>query len=52
VIWRIENREQIRFWYDVWRGGESLLGKYPRLFSNSLNKDAIIGELVSWNFDR
>jgi len=36
--------EHIRFWYDVWRGGEPLLGKYPILFSKSLNKDAIGGD--------
>jgi hypothetical protein len=46
IVRRIGNGMYTRFWKDVWIGEEPLCQKFPRLFSLSLQKDKLVGELL------
>jgi len=47
VACTIGNGKKIKFWHDVWMVDEPFLQNYPRLYINSLNKDAKVGDLES-----
>ena len=46
--WKIRNSKIIRFWTDRWLGHEPLCETYPRLYANSINKQATLGEMGNW----
>jgi hypothetical protein len=41
-----------RFWKDAWFGNGPLCLRFPRLFSLSLEKEALVGELLKVDGDR
>jgi len=45
VVRKVGNRENTRFWLDQWVGIEPLYLIFPRLFSISSQKDAMVGEV-------
>jgi len=44
----VEGGDKIRFWEDFWCGGGSLLSKYPRMFSLSLDQGKKVVEVGGW----
>jgi len=45
VVRKVGNREHTRFWLDKWVGNEALFLTFPRLFSISCQKEAMVGEV-------
>lgn len=57
VARKVRNGVNTKFWYARWRGGVPFRGKYPRLFSMSNQKEAMVanmgvnnGPVVEWRF--
>ncbi|MCI02857.1 putative non-LTR retroelement reverse transcriptase [Trifolium medium] len=55
---KTESGDMTRFWYDCWIGDVPLCVEFPRLFSISNQKDAVVRELCVtednhwvWNFE-
>jgi len=49
VTWNRGSRNKIMFWEDVWTSDFPLKDRIPRLFSNSVLKNATLGEVGFWN---
>jgi mannosylglycoprotein endo-beta-mannosidase len=49
---RIGNGRLTRFWKDVWIGNTPLCVKFPRLFSLSLQKEVMVGDLLKVDEER
>jgi hypothetical protein len=49
---RIGNGRLTRFWKDVWIGNTPLCVKFPRLFSLSLQKEVMVGDLLKVEEER
>lgn len=45
----VRSGHQIYFWLDVWAGQSSLKDLFPSLYALSLNKEAKIVDMGSWN---
>jgi len=46
--WEVGNGKSIKFWEDRWVGDESLMFKFPRFFSLSVEKNASLNRCGSW----
>ena len=45
---RVGCGDRTRFWIDCWLGNQSLKDLFPRLFQLSLNKNALIKDVLNW----
>jgi len=48
VKWELGNGKGILLWEDIWVGNVALKGKYPRLFSLSINKESLLEDCGNW----
>ena len=48
VAWKVGNGDKIRFWDDAWVDNNKLKFQFPRLYSISLDKGKLVGELGRW----
>ena len=49
IEWKLGKGDLINFWNDKWIGEVPLKEKFPRLYANSINKEATIREIGCWN---
>lgn len=47
-VWNVGDREHMGIWHHRWLGNQSLVERYPRIFSNFENKNAKIKEVGAW----
>jgi len=46
--WKLSSRNKVMFWEDRWARGFNLRQKYPRIFTNSCQKDAKVENVGKW----
>jgi len=44
----VGNGEKIRFWGDLWLGGNTLKDRAPRMYGNALDKSIMVSEARWW----
>ncbi|GKV49874.1 hypothetical protein SLEP1_g56597 [Rubroshorea leprosula] len=45
---KVGGGESVKFWWDIWSGGESIANKFPRLYALSTGKDNKISQMGEW----
>ncbi|GKV12840.1 hypothetical protein SLEP1_g23934 [Rubroshorea leprosula] len=45
---KVGGGELVKFWWDIWSGGESIANKFPRLYALSTGKDNKISQMGEW----
>nr|KYP44241.1 hypothetical protein KK1_034254 [Cajanus cajan] len=48
LTWRLVVGDQICFWFDAWVEAKPLVNKFPRTFSNSLQKSNVVADMGYW----
>nr|KYP45153.1 Putative ribonuclease H protein At1g65750 family [Cajanus cajan] len=52
LSWRLGMGDRIRFWSDAWAEAEPLANRFPRIFSNSLQKSNVVANMGHWSRGR
>jgi len=47
--WCIRDGRCVKFWSDWWVADKALKDKFPRLYSISLNKESLVGDVAVWD---
>nr|KYP76171.1 Putative ribonuclease H protein At1g65750 [Cajanus cajan] len=49
LSWRLGVGDRIQFWFDAWAEAEPLANRFPRIFSNSLQKSSVLANMGHWS---
>jgi len=47
--WFVRDGRCVKFWSDWWMDNKVLKDKFPRLYSISLNKESLVGDVAEWD---